>query len=391
MEPTVFAVMPVYNRLALTRSCLGCLKGQTYSALRILVVDGGSTDGTVAILRREEPDIMVLQGEGELWWTGAMKLGIEHALSESRNDDDMVLMMNNDTVFDSRYVETLVRESGRTGGAVGALIVDSRDRSHILDAGEFIDWASYSFPVKTTVAPGEARCEQVDVLPGRGSLVPLRIIRAVGNVDAEAFPHYIADYEFFTRVRRHGFRLVVTYETRIAAHIDETGIKGDPGPLTLREAWRILASRRSMQNVRDHLRFIDRCAPPDARAGLKRRVLGRSVRRLVLDTKLRYGVLPFTACVKLLKHSYYVTDADCRRCRLESASLVRQGIISPWLKDGWYIFAVRRREWWTSRRELRGLYLRAWNPLTKPARWLAARRYRASMRDSSRAAGPAPR
>jgi GT2 family glycosyltransferase len=398
MEPTVFVVIPVYNRLELTRSCLGCLKTQTYPALRIVVVDGGSTDGTVGILRQEAHDIVVLQGEGELWWTGAMKLGIERALLESRNDDDMVLMMNNDTEFDSQYVETLVTESRRTGAAVGALIVDSRDPSRILDAGEFIDWATYSFPVKTTVTPGEARCENVDVLPGRGSLIPLKIIRAVGNVDAKAFPHYIADYEFFTRVRRHGFPLVVTYATRIAAHIDQTGIKGERGPFTLRQAWRILVSRKSMQNVRDHLRFIERCAPLNARARSKRRVLWRSVRILVLDTNLRFIVLPFRVCAKLLnwahlflRCTYYVSEADCVRCGVESATLVRQGIISPWLKDGWYIFAIRRREWWTKRKELRGLYLRAWNPLTKPARWLAARRFRASLRDSSLNARSAPR
>src|SRR5262249_2977876 len=398
MDPTVFVVMPVYNRLQLTRCCLGCLKTQTYCALRIVVVDGGSTDGTVGILRREAHDIVVLQGEGELWWTGAMKLGIEHALFESHNDDDMVLMMNNDTEFDSRYVETLVSESRRTGAAVGALIVDSRDPSRILDAGEFIDWATYSFPVKTTVAPGEARCENVDVLPGRGSLIPLRIIRAVGNVDAETFPHYIADYEFFTRVHRRGFRLIVTYETRIAAHIDQTGIKGERGPFTLRQAWRILVSRKSMQNVQDHLRFIDRWAPRNARARSKRRVLWRSARILVLDTKLRFIVLPFKACAKLLKWAhlflrctYYISETDCVRCGLESATLVKQGIISPWLKDGWYTFAIRRREWWTRRKELRGLYFRAWNPLTKPARWLAARRFRATLRDSSMSTRSAPR
>jgi GT2 family glycosyltransferase len=390
-DPTVFVVIPVYNRLELTRSCVGCLKRQTYPELRIVVVDGGSTDGTVETLRREDADLVVLQGEGELWWTGAMKLGIEYALSESRHQDDMLLMMNNDTVFDSRYVETLVREGGLTGAAVGALIVDSRDRSRILDAGEFIDWATYSFPVKTTVAPGEVRCEEVDVLPGRGSLVPLRIVRAIGNVDAEALPHYLADYEFFARARRHGFRLVVTYETRIAAHIEHTGIIGDPGPLTLRQAWHLFVARKSMQNVRDHLRFIERCAPPEARARLKRLVLRRLAERLVQDTKFGYGWLPLQACVTLfrsirralwsvrlfLRSPYYIADTDCRRFGLDSASLVRQGILSPWRKEGWYVFAVRRRIWWTSRRDLRGLYLHAWNPLTKPTRWLTARRYRA--------------
>jgi GT2 family glycosyltransferase len=388
MDPTVFVVIPVYNRLELTRACLGCLREQTYPALRIFVVDCGSTDGTVGMLR-EHPDVVTLHGEG-LWWAGAMKLGIQRALAESRSDDDMVLMLNNDTMFDSKYVEVLVNESRHTGAAVGALIVDSRNPAIVLDAGEFIDWRTYSFPVKTTVAPGEVCCDRVDVLPGRGSLVPLRIIRAVGNVDAETFPHYIADYEFFARVRRYGFPLLVTYQTHIEAHIEQTGIKGGHGPFTLRQAWLILSSRRSMHNFQDHWRFIAVAGPPAMRVALRGRLLWRAFGVLGLQTSIRYALLPFR--LDLLcrwiyfvgRSIYYVSARDCTRCGLDAASLTAQGILSPWLRPDWFRFVVRRQEWWSSRPEIKPLYLRAWNPLTKPGRWLAARRHVSAARRRAR-------
>jgi len=381
LRPDVFVIIPVYNRLKLTLACLDCLRGQTYPALHVIVVDGGSTDGTVEILRRDHPGVEILQGRGELWWAGAMHVGIEHALANSRQENDMLLMMNNDTLIGPDYVKTLVRVSREKGAAVGGLIVDSRDPSRILDAGEFIDWSTYSFPVKSTAGLGEVFFDEVDVLPGRGTLIPLRMIRAVGNVNAEMFPHYIADYEFFCRLRRHGFRLGVTYETRIYAHLEETGLFVGPSPaLTFRQTWTILFSVRSMHNVRDHWRFIDQCAPTELQGRLKRLLVWRSLHLVARATKLRHIVFPLAW---FLTGPYYVTESDCKRYGLDAAELVEAGILTPWLKSGWYKFVRRRQEWWSSRPDVRRLYIRAWNPLTKANRWLKVKAHSWSVGNQS--------
>ena len=290
---TVFAVIPVFNRVGLTRQCLNSLRPQTYSRLVVIVVDGGSTDGTPAILKREYPECVVLEGREELWWTGAMHKGIEHVLARSRVDDDRLLMMNNDSLVGPDYVETLVRVSRETGAAVGALIVDSLDASRILDAGESIDWSAYTFPVKTAVGVGETFFDQVDVLPGRGTLVPLWMIRSAGNVNAKAFPHYIGDYEFFCRLRKHGFRLGVSYQAVLMSHTEETGLSVHSSRLTFREAWNLLFSNKSMYNVRDHWRFIDYCAPAELRKRVKVILIKRLLSMVVLKTWLGYAAFPF--------------------------------------------------------------------------------------------------
>ena len=96
-QATAYIVIPVYNRLQYTLACLRCLRAQTYQRLHLIVVDGGSTDGTLEVLKNEHSDVTLLQGKGELWWGGAMRLGVEHVLSHSRHDHDMILMMNKDT------------------------------------------------------------------------------------------------------------------------------------------------------------------------------------------------------------------------------------------------------------------------------------------------------
>lgn len=373
IHPSVFVVIPVFNRIAFTKECLNCLRAQTYAPLCLIVVDGGSTDGTSEYLRQHYPQVVILQGKEELWWGGAMQLGIEYCLQQSRNENDMLLMMNNDTLIEKLYVETLVRVSRERNAAVGGLIVDSRDPSHILDAGEFVDWKTYSFPVKTAIESGETFLEGVDLLSGRGTLVTLSMIRQVGNVNADRFPHYISDCEFFSRLKRHGFHLGVTYEATIRSHVEETGLfAGEASQLTIRQAWKALFSIRSMDNMRNHWRFIEDCAPAASRGSLKRLLIRRSAYLVMSRTKLRHIGFPLAW---FIGGSYYVTKNDCVACRCDADELVAAGILKPWHRADWYVFATEQQDWTSERRELRRLYRRAWNPCTKFTRWIKAKSY----------------
>lgn len=290
--PRVFAVIPVFNRLHFTRECINYLKAQTYPSITIIVADGGSTDGTVETIRSEHPDVIVLTSDKELWWSGSMAMGIEYVLQKSERPDDFVLMMNNDTVIPQDYVSNLVFASQCQNAAVGALIVDSCNPDIILDAGEYIDWTTYSFPVKTTVSSGELFCSDVDFLPGRGSLVPLRMIHKAGNVDAALLPHYLADYEFFYRLKSKGFRLGVCYGTKVLAHIGETGLCHGNGPISLFTLWKELFARRSMSNVVDHWRFIERHAPDRFRFACKKSMIKFVLHNIAHRTILRFPLLP---------------------------------------------------------------------------------------------------
>jgi len=347
----VFAVIPVFNRLAFTRACIECLRKQDYPRLRIVVVDGGSTDDTVEVLRRDYSTVTLLVSERELWWAGAMQAGIDHVLTQSRSEGDAVLMVNNDTLLPPDYVSALMAVACRENAAVGALIVDSRDPQKVLDAGEYIDWPSYTFPVRDDAPPAGVFRDDVDVLPGRGSLVPLAMIRVAGNIDAQRFPHYIADYEFFCRLRRRGFRLGVTGAARLEAHIEETGIIPTAPRLTFKEFWDETFSRRSMGNIVDHWRFISASAPPKWRFRAHRNLFLGAIRGLLLRTPLRvvawpayralyltvwmsYRVLRFLVADSGPIEGDFVTATGC-----DPEALVRAGILRATRLPGWYAFA----------------------------------------------------
>lgn len=372
-QPVVFAIIPVFNRISLTEACLHCLSAQTYRALRIVVVDGGSTDGTVERIRRNYPHVEVLRGQKELWWGEAMQFGIEYSLHHSRRDDDRLLMMNNDTLIDPDYVATLVRVSQERNAAIGGVIVDSSDPSRVLDAGEYVDWNTYSFRVKTVRESGETYVDGVDLLSGRGTLVPLAMIRAAGNVNGSRFPHYIADCEFFSRLKLTGFRLGVTWEAVIRSHVDVTGLSTQHSdPLTFGQAWKALFSKRSMDNLSNHWRFIADCAPVRVRGSLQRRLISRCLYLVASRTVLRHVALPLAW---FLTGLYYVTKDDCVACGCEADVLRRAGVLKTWRRDDWYLLDQRCLDQIKDDCGLRRLYRRAWNPATKVIRWLKARSY----------------
>jgi GT2 family glycosyltransferase len=412
LNPPVFVVIPVFNRLLFTRECIRALKTQTYQSIRIIVADGGSTDGTPTAVNEEFPDVKVLTSDRELWWTGSMSMGIDYVLRAHNQSTGFVLMMNNDTLVPDDYVERLVHASLIHDAAVGGLIVDSRDPSCILDAGEYIDWPTYSFPVKTNIKLDESFCDDVDVLPGRGSLVPISMIRVAGNVDDVRFPHYLADYEFFSRLRSKGFRLGVAYDARILAHIEETGIVATTGVTSFRAVWREYFSRRSMNNLQDHWRFVSLHAPIPYRNRLRLRLVLGIIASFSLRTPARPFAQPFywlwvlprrikgqireirrfasaarregisVLCrssefprliwfpLYLLAAPWPVRRQEIRSVHLDADSLVSENIMRRTKKRDWFVFVTLD---FTNRSDcdkLRRLFFMAWNPFGKPSRWL---------------------
>ena len=57
----VSLVVPVYNSEKYLERCLECIVGQNYPNIEVIVVDGGSTDGTAEILEKFEKKYDVIR------------------------------------------------------------------------------------------------------------------------------------------------------------------------------------------------------------------------------------------------------------------------------------------------------------------------------------------
>jgi GT2 family glycosyltransferase len=214
---TVHVIVPVFNRLAMTQSLVACLLRQRPSQLlRILVVNDGSTDGSAEWLAAQD-DIEVLNGDGSLFWGGAVDLAVRH-LQTRAAAEDWVLLMNNDTTVADDFVQHLL-DTAQTyaPSAVSSVIRDEADHTRLLSIGARVDaWRLLTRDLIDTDRPKEsAVVVEVDALSGRGVLFPMAGLIAAGGMRPRALPHYLADYELSLRVRKHGWRLLVSTSSAV--------------------------------------------------------------------------------------------------------------------------------------------------------------------------------
>jgi GT2 family glycosyltransferase len=125
-KPRVSVVIPNLNGRQLVGECLASLKGQTFTDFEAIVVDNGSTDGSVDFVRTGFPWVAaVIENKANLGFAKACNQGIEAARGE------LVALLNNDTETHPAWLAELVRAADATplAGMFAAktLFFDKRD------------------------------------------------------------------------------------------------------------------------------------------------------------------------------------------------------------------------------------------------------------------------
>jgi GT2 family glycosyltransferase len=221
-------VITVLNRWDFTRNCLLSLREQINQSFKIIVVDHGSDDGTSERISVEFPEVKLLFGTREMWWSEATNLGVQYAINQSAK---YVLTLNNDLVVGKDYIQSfypVIRSCPQS--LIGSVSVNRNKESEVVFAGtNWNSWtAKYSSSIPLKDFPQiQANHEFIscDLLPGRGTLIPVCAFREFGLFDDKRFPHYGADEEFSNRCKKNGYNLVVSTYSIVKSYVDETGLK----------------------------------------------------------------------------------------------------------------------------------------------------------------------
>jgi len=113
--PLVSVIIPSYNSSRTLSLCLQSVAAQTYSPIEVIVVDDGSTDGSLEIARAS--GAKVISTGSNSGQSVARNLGAEHARGE------ILFFLDSDVALDSRGVEIAVKtllENPRIGAICGA-------------------------------------------------------------------------------------------------------------------------------------------------------------------------------------------------------------------------------------------------------------------------------
>jgi GT2 family glycosyltransferase len=213
----IHAIIPVHNRLSQTIKCLKSLKKQKYiKDLNIIIVDDASTDGTKKYLQKHFSDLTILDGDGSLFWGGAIRLGIQYVLNKKKQKD-WVLIINNDVELSSETISNLVKigKHNARKSLVIPLSISANDRKTVIKSGTIIK--SWFFNLTTHLFVGkkidQIKSKQpikVDVMTGRCVLHPIEIFDIVGNYDGNKLKHHGCDFEFSLRIKKFGYSILLS-------------------------------------------------------------------------------------------------------------------------------------------------------------------------------------
>jgi GT2 family glycosyltransferase len=240
----VALLVPVFNNLEFTKNCLRKLD-ELLSGIRpghieysVIIIDDGSKDGTSAWIKANFPDVMVLQGDGNLWWSGGVNMGAAYAINHGNYE--YVLLWNNDIQPADNYfaeLNSLIPQLTEDT-IVGSKIYNMGSKNIVWSfGGRFNPWSGRLYMLGYEEEDGDKFTSpvRVDWLPGMGTLVPRKVIEKIGYWDAVNFPQYHGDSDFTYRARLSGFELKVYPQLKIWNNRENTGLKHEGSFKKLRQ------------------------------------------------------------------------------------------------------------------------------------------------------------
>ncbi len=257
-------LIPVFNKLSLTIKCIDSLlplidsdKLRNYSAY-IVLIDDGSTDGTGEWISQNYPQVILLKGDGNLWWSGGINMGVKYV--QKRKDASYLLLWNNDILPESTYfsrLDDLIPEFTEQM-IIGSKIYTLDPPDQIWACGALFNprnGEKYMIGFEQSDSEQYNQVREVDWLPGMGTLVPVEAIEKLGYWDAENFPQYHGDSDFTYRAKTMGYQIMVYPQLKLWNDSLNTGINHEGKFSNL---LRLLKDQRSLYHYKKNVLFLRR-------------------------------------------------------------------------------------------------------------------------------------
>ncbi len=206
MSKTEIAIIvPNWNGESNISACLESLQAQTLPA-QLIVVDNGSTDHSVDLVKEKYPYVSLLEQTKNLGFAGGVNIGIKHALEGGAK---FVALFNNDAVADTHWLENLAKELEKDAsvGIVTCKLL-AGDGKYIDSTGDY--YTSWGLPYPRgrdePVSNKYDTATGVFAASGGASLYRAEMLQQIGLFDEDFFAYY-EDVDLSFRAQLAGWKV----------------------------------------------------------------------------------------------------------------------------------------------------------------------------------------
>ncbi len=202
--PKVYVIVVTYNGMRWLDRCFGSIAASELP-LRTVVVDNGSTDGTVEALREKHPSAEIIETGENLGFGKANNIGIRRAMDAGC---DYVYLLNQDAWVDPDTIGRLVEvQLANPDYFILSPVQLAGDRKKP-DAGFQRLCSGRNCPgYLDDVERGELKpLYPTGFVMAAHWLLPRKSLEIIGGF-ASVFPHYGEDDNYIHRVRYHGCKV----------------------------------------------------------------------------------------------------------------------------------------------------------------------------------------
>jgi hypothetical protein len=169
------------------KRCLPAVFGQRYAEYEVLVVDNGSTDGSVAYVEAAFPQARIIRNGENLGYSGANNVGFAHARGE------YLVVLNPDTEVEPDWLGELIAglDADPQAGLATSKILLLDDRQHINACGNDITYTGVTV-CRGAGAPAAAydQREVVSAVSGASFAIRKSVLERIGGFDERFFIYY---------------------------------------------------------------------------------------------------------------------------------------------------------------------------------------------------------
>lgn len=217
---TISVVIPNWNGAEVILDCLKSIVSQSHNPIEIIVVDNGSVDNSIELIKNNYPAVTIIRNKKNLGFAEAVNIGIRAAKAE------YVFLFNNDAECAKNCLSELVKTATKQKSDITQAVILTANGKLIDSVGD--EYSTWGLPYPGLRNQPASRLPDADKAifsaSGGASLYKKSLFDEIGYFDNSFFAYY-EDVDISMRAQLMGKKLYLSRKALVHHKMNYTANK----------------------------------------------------------------------------------------------------------------------------------------------------------------------